>query len=109
AETASLAKSTFLAHMSHELRMPLNAIIGYSELLAERVTEDGHYELYGEDLEKVISVSKLQLGIINDALDLSKIEAGKMTFVEERVDIRKLLAEIMIASRPLAQKNANLL
>src|SRR5439155_19797407 len=82
AEQADQAKSRFLATMSHELRTPLNAIIGYSELLQEMATDDGH-EDYVPDLQKILSSARHLLALINDILDLSKIEAGKMQLVAE--------------------------
>ncbi len=76
AEAASRAKSTFLANMSHELRTPLNAIIGYSEMLLEEAGESGDDRMV-PDLQKILAAGKNLLGLINDVLDLSKIEAGK--------------------------------
>ena len=75
---ANQAKSAFLANMSHELRTPLNAIIGYSELLEEVADEMDVEEEISPDLQKIHSSGKHLLAIINDILDLSKIEAGKM-------------------------------
>jgi ABC-type phosphate/phosphonate transport system substrate-binding protein len=77
AEAANVSKSQFLANMSHELRTPMNAIIGYSEMLQEEMQELGHHE-YLTDLSKIYTAGKHLLGLINDMLDLSKIEAGKM-------------------------------
>ena len=76
AEEASRAKSTFLANMSHELRTPLNAIIGYSEMLEEEAQDSGT-EAAVQDLQKIKSAGRHLLSLINDVLDLSKIEAGK--------------------------------
>ena len=76
AEAANRAKSTFLANMSHELRTPLNAIIGYSEMLLEEAGESGDDQMV-PDLQKILAAGKNLLGLINDVLDLSKIEAGK--------------------------------
>jgi signal transduction histidine kinase len=83
AKAADRAKSQFLANMSHELRTPLNAIIGYSEILQEEAEEDGQLR-YVPDLQKVQSAGRHLLSLINDILDLSKIEAGRMElFVED--------------------------
>jgi signal transduction histidine kinase len=82
-EAASQHKSQFLANMSHELRTPLNAIIGYSEMLQEEAEEVGD-EVYLPDLQKVNAAGKHLLGLINDILDLSKIEAGRWTSLPRR-------------------------
>jgi signal transduction histidine kinase len=76
-ESASQHKSDFLANMSHELRTPLNAIIGYSEMLQEEA-QDARHDAYIPDLEKINAAAKHQLSLINDILDLSKVEAGRM-------------------------------
>jgi PAS domain S-box-containing protein len=106
AENANRAKSQFLANMSHELRTPLNAIIGYSEMLLEEVDVLGQYE-FKPDLEKVRSAGKHLLSLINDILDLSKIEAGKMDVFSEDFDVRAMLTEVEAVVSPLLQKNAN--
>jgi signal transduction histidine kinase/DNA-binding response OmpR family regulator len=108
AEEASKTKSAFLANMSHELRTPLNAIIGYSEMLQEDALDKGDEEPV-EDLKKIESAGRHLLGLINDILDLSKIEAGKMEVFIERVDIRPLVNEVMSIVQPLAEKNGNAL
>ncbi|WP_457798275.1 response regulator [Methylocystis sp. S23] len=108
AEEASKTKSAFLANMSHELRTPLNAIIGYSEMLQEDALDKGDEEPV-EDLKKIESAGRHLLGLINDILDLSKIEAGKMEVFIERVDIRPLVDEVMSIVQPLAEKNGNAL
>ncbi len=106
AEAANSAKSQFLANMSHELRTPLNAIIGYSEMLQEEVEELGLDQLSG-DLEKVHTAGRHLLSLINDILDLSKIEAGKMELHLETFDIAEMLNEVVDTARPLVEKNGN--
>ena len=88
---SSRAKSSFLANMSHELRTPLNAIIGYGEMLGEDA-EAGARTSYLADLEKIHSAGQHLLSLINDVLDLSKIEAGKMELYLETFDVAELVA-----------------
>ncbi|NOX92766.1 MAG: hypothetical protein GXP18_10065 [Gammaproteobacteria bacterium] len=106
AETANKAKSAFLANMSHELRTPLNAIIGYSELLIEDVAlaENHNVKI---DLKNISDSGHHLLTLINDVLDLSKIEAGKMEFVLQKMEIVPLIDEIIETFRPGLQKNNN--
>ncbi|MCL4819412.1 MAG: PAS domain S-box protein [Vicinamibacteria bacterium] len=106
AEDASRAKSAFLANMSHELRTPLNAIIGYSEMLAEEMRDRELDDLLA-DLDKVYGAGKHLLGLINDILDLSKIEAGKMDFVLEDFAVPDLLRDLQGTIQPLAIKSGN--
>jgi PAS domain S-box-containing protein len=108
AEAANLAKSTFLANMSHELRTPLNAIIGYSEMLLEEVEDPGAADLRS-DLQKIRNAGKHLLQLINDVLDLSKIEAGKMALSLETFAIVSLLRDIVTTTQPLAEQRANTL
>ncbi len=106
AEDANSAKSQFLANMSHELRTPLNAILGYSEMLQE-LAEDVDQLDFVPDLQKIHSAGRHLLTLINDVLDLSKIEAGKMELVVERFDVDNLVDEVATTIRPLINKNAN--
>jgi signal transduction histidine kinase/CheY-like chemotaxis protein len=103
---ASQTKSDFLASMSHELRTPLNAIIGYSEMLLEESDELLRPELR-PDLEKIRGAGKHLLTLINDILDLSKIEAGKMNVFVESFDVVTLLADVRATIEPLVAKNGN--
>lgn len=108
AEEANRAKSIFLANMSHELRTPLNAIIGYSEMLQEETQELGELAAV-EDLQKIQSAGKHLLSLINDILDLSKIEAGKMGLHLETFDIAEMIDEIASTVQPAVAKNGNTL
>jgi len=106
AESANRAKSTFLANMSHELRTPMNAIIGYSEMLAEEAEDDGLDQMI-PDLNKINAAGKHLLALINDILDLSKIEAGRMDLYLERFDLRQMLDEAVDTIMPLINQNKN--
>jgi signal transduction histidine kinase/DNA-binding response OmpR family regulator len=108
AEEANHAKSQFLANMSHELRTPLNAIIGYSEMLQEECEDIGQQDFI-PDLKKIHAAGKHLLGLINDILDLAKIEAGKMTLYRETFDVKSVVEDVATTVHPLVQKNANTL
>jgi PAS domain S-box-containing protein len=108
AETASRTKSVFLANMSHELRTPLNAIIGYSEMLAEEA-EDLEQTDFIPDLQKIQGAGQHLLTVINDILDLSKIEAGKMELYLEPFSILDMIRDVIDTIQPLVEKNANIL
>ena len=105
AEAANDAKSTFLANMSHELRTPLNAIIGYSEMLIEDAEDEN--EDFIPDLDKINNSGKHLLGLINDILDLSKVESGKMELFIEEFDLKKITEEVEATIKPLVEKNGN--
>jgi signal transduction histidine kinase/CheY-like chemotaxis protein/HAMP domain-containing protein len=105
-EVANRTKSQFLANMSHELRTPLNAIIGYSEILQEDAADNGQEQLV-PDLKKIEGAGRHLLGLINDILDLSKVEAGKMDVFVEEIDLSLLLDEVKSIITPLVAKNGN--
>jgi len=105
-EDASRHKSAFLANMSHELRTPLNAIIGYSEMLQEEAEEIGE-DAFIPDLQKVNAAGKHLLGLINDILDLSKIEAGRMDLYIEPFEVAQLVRDVEAIVQPLVEKNGN--
>jgi len=106
AEDANRAKSTFLANMSHELRTPLNAVIGYSEMLREEVADAGKPELV-PDLDRIHGAGKHLLALINDILDLSKIEAGKMDLFMEEFPVAHLVGDVVSTIEPLMEQNRN--
>ncbi|MCL1470126.1 sensor histidine kinase [Argonema antarcticum] len=110
AEASSNAKSQFVANMSHELRTPLNAIIGLSQLLQEDAQDlNLGEEEFIDDLQTINASGKHLLALINDILDLSKIEAGKMTLYPETFDIATLINNVVTIAKPLVHKNVNVL
>lgn len=106
AKQADSAKSKFLANMSHELRTPLNAIIGYSELLSEDARDDKLIH-YSNDLQKIHQSGTHLLGLINEILDLSKVEQGQMEIHPEEIDLMDLVNDVSTTIAPLAKNNAN--
>jgi signal transduction histidine kinase/CheY-like chemotaxis protein len=106
AEAANTAKSAFLANMSHELRTPMNAILGYSEILMEEAEDTDQPQLLS-DLEKINDAGRHLLSLINDVLDLSKIEAGRTELFVERFDVSALIEGVVSTIRPLIEKNGN--
>jgi PAS domain S-box-containing protein len=106
AEQNSRFKSQFIANMSHELRTPLNAIIGITEMLREDVDEDGP-RAFAEPLARVSRAGKHLLNLINDVLDLSRIEAGKLAMYPEHVEIETLLQDAVTTTEHLIQQNNN--
>jgi len=108
AEAANRSKSSFLANMSHELRTPLNAIIGYSELLVEEA-EDADLETFtpAPDLQKIRAAGKHLLALINEVLDLSKIEAGKLDVEVEAFDVEDAVYDVVATIQPLMSRNCN--
>jgi len=107
-EIASRHKSQFLANMSHELRTPLNAIIGYSEMLQEEA-EETDADAFLPDLQRINAAGKRLLGLINDILDLSKIEAGRMDLFLESFEVGQLVQDVQAIVQPLVDKNGNTL
>ncbi len=106
AEQARQAQASFLANMSHELRTPLNAIIGYSELVAEEAEDLGYTEIL-PDLDKIQRSGRHLVGLISDVLDMSKIQAGKLEFELEEIDLGAVARDAYEATYPLAVNNGN--
>ena len=104
---ANLAKSTFLANMSHELRTPLSAIIGYSEMMAEEIADGCAAQDLAPDMSKVESNARHLLGLINDVLDLSKVESGKMDVYAETFAIEPMVREVATTVQSLVGKKGN--
>ena len=106
AERAGTAKAEFLAKMSHELRTPLNAVIGYSQILLEDAEDEGDSESIA-DLNKIHTAGQHLLKLVNEVLDLSKIEAGKMELHMEQTDLAQLFRDIVDVARPAARNSGN--
>ena len=106
ADAANLAKSAFLANMSHEIRTPLNAIIGYSELVSEEL-EELSYVQCNEDMSRITGSAKHLLKLINEVLDLAKIEAGQADLHLELIPIRQLIEEVIDIVQPMAKQAHN--
>ena len=104
---ANLAKSTFLANMSHELRTPLSAIIGYSEMMAEEIADGCEAKDLATDMLKVESNARHLLGLINDVLDLSKVESGKMDVYAESFDVASVVRDLATTVHALIGKKHN--
>ena len=109
AEEANRAKSTFIANMSHELRTPLSAIIGYSEMLQEEIEDSGDPAGLGRDVGKIESNARHLLGLINDVLDLSKVESGKMDLFPETFDVAAMVRDVAATVQGLVEKKGNTL
>ena len=108
AEAANVTKSAFLANMSHELRTPLNAIIGYNELMRDVAAENGDSQ-YLTDINKISLASHHLLNLVDDILDLAKIESGKMELHVEHFALKPLIKELTATVQPLVEKNRNTL
>jgi len=106
AQRSSQAKSTFLASMSHEFRTPLNAILGYSELLIDQA-QVGELDNLADDLGRIRAAGTHLLALVTDILDLSRIEAGKVSLAPERFVVAELLREVVDAAAPLLRRNGN--
>lgn len=111
AEAANRAKSAFLANMSHELRTPLNAVIGYSEMLQEEAEEldEDTQEIFIHDLKRINTAGIHLLSLIQDVLDISKIEAGRMELDLDTFDLPSLVNNVVITIEALVEKNKNTL
>lgn len=106
ANAANRAKSDFLTGVSHELRTPLNAIIGYNELIQEELAEKG-VDSSNADLDRVNQAARHLLGLIDHLLDLSKVEAGKLEMVPEKINVSELISDVATTCKPLIDHNGN--
>ncbi len=106
AEDANRTKSDFLAATSHELRTPLNAILGYSEMLSEEIA-DHRFESLAADVGKIHAAGRHLLGLINDLLDLSRMEAGKLDLFPEELSVAFLVRDVVETVEPMAERNGN--
>jgi len=106
ANDANDAKTQFLANMSHELRTPLNAVIGYSELIKESI-DNNHNKQLINDINKILHAAKHLLGLINQILDISRIESGKMQLLPESTAIKSLLHDVCNTLKPIIKNNEN--
>ena len=106
ADEASRTKSAFLANMSHELRTPMNAILGYAEMLAEDAEEEGNDEQLA-DIKEIMTAGEHLLSLLNDVLDISKVEAGRMELFLETFDLAKMIDEVASTTSALVDKNKN--
>lgn len=104
ADHANAAKSQFLANMSHELRTPLSGILGYTELIGEELADLGTFEEVEEDLNRVRAAATHLHQVIDDVLDLSKIEAGKLELLTEAISVRALVQDVVATALPMAQR-----
>ena len=105
-EEANRAKSRFLANVTHDLRTPLNAIIGYSDLLRDQAEERGLAD-FTEDLGRIRRAAEHQLALVNDVLDLAKVEAGRLDVTAEDVDVGRFLSDVLATVGPMVRKNGN--
>ena len=107
AEQANLAKSAFIANMSHELRTPLAAIIGYSEMLQEEMADGAPSTDLEPDMRKIEGNARHLLGLINDVLDLSKVESGKMDVYPEAFDVEAIIQDVATTAQTLVERKSN--
>ena len=107
AEQANTAKSAFIANMSHELRTPLSAIIGYSEMMTEEIEDGGDVADFGADMRKIEGNARHLLGLINDVLDLSKVESGRMDVYPEAFDLEPVVRDVATTAQTLVEKKGN--
>lgn len=107
AESANRAKSTFIANMSHELRTPLSAIIGYAEMLSEEIEDGVAPSDVAADVQKIEGNARHLLGLINDVLDLAKVESGKMTAFAETFDVGAMSRDVAVTVGGLVEKKGN--